>query len=80
VVFHAKETGTNPEEIGIKPKLRPQLTTTHHKCQRSRPIPGNSSKNTEIVHNSPQMSANPKENGRTIKDSSPAIRFAKITV
>jgi hypothetical protein len=77
-VFHAKETGTNPEEVGITSELRPQLTTTAHKCQRSWLIPGNFRRNAEIVHNSPQMPANPKENGRTIEDSSPAIRLVNV--
>jgi hypothetical protein len=77
-VFHAKETGTNPEEVGITSELRPQLTTIPHKCQRNWPIPNDSREKTEIVHNSPQMPANPKENGRTIEDSSPAIRLVNV--
>jgi hypothetical protein len=62
-VFHAKETGTNPEEVGITSELRPQLTTIPHKCQRNWPIPNDSREKTEIVHNSPQMPtklANPR--------------------
>jgi hypothetical protein len=74
--LHAKKTGRHPEETGIKSGNRPQITTN---AEENRPICGNPRKSSEISHNSPQMPAIPKDSGRTIEDSSPAIRSAIIT-
>jgi hypothetical protein len=79
-IFHAKQTGKDPEEKSIKRGNHPQPPTTSHKCRAAPANPHNPSPSQEIVHNCRQTPAIPKENGRTIEDSSPAIRFALITI